>query len=190
MKICLLGDTGVGKTCLCRNITGEDFDKYSESTIGASFYSMYFKNHIDDKAHFWDTAGQERYRSLTNMYTRGCDIIILVLSKTTNWINSLDYWIKFYDKYKEIQTRLIIVFSKVDIKKQIPNMDDFSIIKSYLDSFNLNCNIIQHSSYTSIGLDELKNELFNLSKYSSQFKQKIKPLKLKKRDEYYCCTIL
>ena len=76
MKICLLGDTGVGKTCLCRNLTGEDFDKYLEPTIGASFYSIYLKNHLDDKAHFWDTAGQERYRSLTNMYVRAHQINI------------------------------------------------------------------------------------------------------------------
>ena len=190
MKICLLGDTGVGKTCLCRNLTGEDFDKYLEPTIGASFYSIYLKNHLDDKAHFWDTAGQERYRSLTNMYVRGCDVIILVLSKKGDWMNSLDYWIKFYDKYKEIQTRLIIVFSKIDKKNQLPTNDDLSIVKSYIKSFNLQCNIIQHSSFSNIASDEIRNELIELSKYNAKFKPKKNSLNLKKRDEYYCCTIL
>ena len=37
MKICLLGETSIGKTCLCNSIMGADFDKF-EPTIGAFLF--------------------------------------------------------------------------------------------------------------------------------------------------------
>lgn len=58
VKVVLLGDAGVGKSCLVLRFVTGSFDKYSESTIGASFMSKLIT--VDSqpiKYQIWDTAG-------------------------------------------------------------------------------------------------------------------------------------
>jgi len=58
VKVVLLGDAGVGKSCLVLRFVTGSFDKYSESTIGASFMSKLLT--VDSqpiKYQIWDTAG-------------------------------------------------------------------------------------------------------------------------------------
>ena len=98
VKIVLLGDAGVGKSSLVLRFVTNSFDKYSESTIGASFMSkliMVDGNPI--KYQIWDTAGQEKYHSLAPMYYRGAAAAIIVYDITRaasfqtlkNWVREL-----------------------------------------------------------------------------------------------------
>ena len=78
VKVVLIGDSGVGKSCICnRFITGQFGDV--EATIGAAFLTQIIE--VDgrlSKLQIWDTAGQERYRSLVSMYYRGTKAAIIV----------------------------------------------------------------------------------------------------------------
>eukprot|EP00961_Rhodomonas_salina_P125868 1695991-Rhodomonas_salina.2 len=59
-KVVVLGDTGVGKTCLVHRFVEGRFTPHGASTIGASF--MVKKINIDGQKltmQIWDTAGQE-----------------------------------------------------------------------------------------------------------------------------------
>ena len=64
-KIVLLGDMGVGKTCISNRYYKGKFSDQHEPTIGGSFMTkdVELDSHIV-KFEMWDTAGQERYRSL------------------------------------------------------------------------------------------------------------------------------
>lgn len=64
-KIVLLGDMGVGKTCISIRYYSGKFSEAHEPTIGGSFMTkdIELDEHIV-KFEMWDTAGQERYRSL------------------------------------------------------------------------------------------------------------------------------
>ena len=68
-KIVLLGDMGVGKTCICNRYYSGEFSANHEATIGGCFLTkdVELETHIV-KFEIWDTAGQERYRSLAQMY--------------------------------------------------------------------------------------------------------------------------
>ena len=68
-KIVLLGDMGVGKTCISIRYYSGKFSEAHEPTIGGSFMTkdVELDQHIV-KFEMWDTAGQERYRSLAQMY--------------------------------------------------------------------------------------------------------------------------
>ena len=68
-KIVLLGDMGVGKTCISNRYYKGKFSDQHEPTIGGSFMTkdVELDTHIV-KFEMWDTAGQERYRSLAQMY--------------------------------------------------------------------------------------------------------------------------
>jgi small GTP-binding protein len=81
MKIVLLGDSGVGKTCLINRFSRDTFDSSSSTVIGstasftvASPSGQYLPIQI------WDTAGQEKYRSITQMYFRDTDVAIVCIS--------------------------------------------------------------------------------------------------------------
>ncbi|KXJ07022.1 ras-related protein Rab-8B [Exaiptasia diaphana] len=82
-KILVLGDSGVGKTCLIFRFTEDIFSDSYISTIGIDCRSKVVD--IDGKRvrlQIWDTAGQERFRTLTNAYYRGAMGIVLVYDIT------------------------------------------------------------------------------------------------------------
>eukprot|EP01090_Pellita_catalonica_P013080 TRINITY_DN3021_c0_g2_i1.p1 TRINITY_DN3021_c0_g2~~TRINITY_DN3021_c0_g2_i1.p1 ORF type:complete len:105 (-),score=12.15 TRINITY_DN3021_c0_g2_i1:28-342(-) len=78
-KIVLLGDSGVGKTCLVNQFVQETFEKSIPSTVGASFMTKrIFAEGYRLNLQIWDTAGQERFKSLTSMYYRKASVALLV----------------------------------------------------------------------------------------------------------------
>ncbi|XP_034350725.1 ras-related protein Rab-22A isoform X2 [Arvicanthis niloticus] len=61
LKVCLLGDTGVGKSSIVWRFVEDSFDPNINPTIGASFMTktVQYQNELH-KFLIWDTAGQER----------------------------------------------------------------------------------------------------------------------------------
>ena len=82
-KLLIIGDSGVGKSCLLlRFAEGTYTDSYI-STIGVDF-KIHTVN-LDGKVvklQIWDTAGQERFRTITSSYYRGAHGIIVVYDVT------------------------------------------------------------------------------------------------------------
>ncbi|XP_049527381.1 ras-related protein Rab-31-like isoform X3 [Dermacentor silvarum] len=61
VKVCLLGDSGVGKSSILQRFVYNTFNSSAESTIGASFMMKNLVLHDRTfKFNIWDTAGQER----------------------------------------------------------------------------------------------------------------------------------
>ena len=87
-KIVILGDTGVGKTCILKRLTDQSFTEEHGVTIGVEFgnFGMIIKEETYVKLQIWDTAGQERFRTLTASYYRGKCITSIVLL-TWNFIS-------------------------------------------------------------------------------------------------------
>ena len=66
-KILLIGDSGVGKTCLMFRFSDQKFQESYISTIGVDFKMKTLE--VDGKKirlQIWDTAGQERFRTITS----------------------------------------------------------------------------------------------------------------------------
>ena len=64
-KLIVIGDSGVGKSCLTSKATKNIFEIAYNTTIGFEFFCFNLK--IKDKViklQIWDTCGQELYRSL------------------------------------------------------------------------------------------------------------------------------
>ncbi|PIA29179.1 hypothetical protein AQUCO_06200041v1 [Aquilegia coerulea] len=66
VKLVLLGDSGVGKSCIVLRFVRGQFDPTSKVTVGASFLSqtIALQDSTTVKFEIWDTAGQERYANL------------------------------------------------------------------------------------------------------------------------------
>ena len=85
VKTVLVGDAGVGKTCIAERIVKNDFNENTYATVGAANMTINFKTTKTEVTfNIWDTAGQERYRSLTPMYFAGSQVAILVFDITSS----------------------------------------------------------------------------------------------------------
>jgi small GTP-binding protein len=110
-KIVLLGDEGVGKTCIVSRYTSNTYDSGSASTNGAGFCSKSVQFEELGKSlllDIWDTAGQERYRALTKFFYKDAAVCILVydITKKKTFDNLKDYW---YGQLKENANKNIVI---------------------------------------------------------------------------------
>ena len=94
-KYIIIGDTGVGKSCLLLQFTDKRFQQVHDRTIGVEFGARMIN--IDQKQiklQIWDTAGQESFRSITRSYYRGAAGALLVYDITRrDTFNHLTSWL-------------------------------------------------------------------------------------------------
>ena len=71
-KVCLIGDSNVGKSNILSRFTRNEFNLESKPTIGVEFANrcMITDDERKIKVQIWDTAGQERFKSLSSSYYR------------------------------------------------------------------------------------------------------------------------
>ena len=83
LKITLVGSSSVGKTALINQYINHMFMSSSITTIGTDKFSRIEKiKGREIKLNIWDTAGQERFKSLSPMFLKGSNIVILVYDIT------------------------------------------------------------------------------------------------------------
>ncbi|CAM9515230.1 unnamed protein product, partial [Sphacelaria rigidula] len=115
-KLVLIGDSGVGKSCLLLRFADDAFTDSYISTIGVDFRFRTVK--IDKKTvklQIWDTAGQERFRTITSAYYRGADGIIMVYDVTGQ--ESFDHvndWLSEVNRYASEGTSKLLIGNKSD----------------------------------------------------------------------------
>lgn len=83
IKLLLIGDSGVGKSCCLLRFSEYSFTPSFITTIGIDFKIRTIE--LDGKRvklQIWDTAGQERFRTITTAYYRGAMGILLVYDVT------------------------------------------------------------------------------------------------------------
>lgn len=121
-KILLVGDSGVGKSCILMRFTADRFDDSTVSTIGVDFRIKYTQFHGKKcKLSIWDTAGQERFRTLTSSYYRGAQGIIFVydVTRRETFDNLEDIWMREVDMYSTVEDAVkMVVANKVDLEEQ------------------------------------------------------------------------
>ena len=80
----IIGDTGVGKSCILARLIHQVFKAEHNVTIGVEFGNfgmvMNGKEHI--KLQIWDTAGQESFRSITRLFYNESDAVLVCFDIT------------------------------------------------------------------------------------------------------------
>ena len=119
-KIIVIGNSGVGKTCITNQAVKNIFSDNYQATIGMEVFSLFIK--IDNqivKLQIWDTCGQENYQSLITNFYRSSSLAILVYSidKKETFLN-LDLWLKELKLNNSPDTKLILVGNKLDLEEK------------------------------------------------------------------------
>jgi len=116
-KILLIGDSGVGKSCLLLRFADDSWTDSHISTIGVDFKIKTLN--CDGKViklQIWDTAGQERFRTITSSYYRGAQGIILVFDCTDmESFNNVKQWLGEIDRYACENVNKLLVGNKTDL---------------------------------------------------------------------------
>ncbi|KAK5612890.1 Ras- protein Rab-30 [Crenichthys baileyi] len=137
-KIVLIGNAGVGKTCLVRRFTQGLFPPGQGATIGVDFMIKTVEiNGEKVKLQIWDTAGQERFRSITQSYYRSANALILTYDITCeDSFRCLPEWLKEIEQYANNQVVTILVGNKIDLadKREVlrQRAEDFAQAQSML----------------------------------------------------------
>jgi len=136
-KILLIGDSGVGKSCLLLRFADDSWTETHISTIGVDFKIKTLS--IEGKTvklQIWDTAGQERFRTITSSYYRGAQGIILVYDVTDKEsFNNVKQWMGEIDRYACENVNKLLVGNKSDLADQ--RAVDNNTAKEFADSYGI-----------------------------------------------------
>jgi len=115
-KYIIIGDMGVGKSCLLHQFTEGNFCAESPHTIGVEFGTRIIEVMGKKvKLQIWDTAGQERFRAVTRSYYRGAAGALLVYDITRRvTYNHLTSWLTDARNLTNQHTVIMLIGNKKD----------------------------------------------------------------------------
>ena len=199
-KVVIVGDTGVGKTCIIERYIHNRYNDNQNATLVSSYT---FKK-VDIKQYnksvsldIWDTAGQEVYRSLSKNFYLNATIGILVYDiSSRDTFNSIkEYWFEQLKNFGDEKMIFAIVGNKIDLfqNEQIPEKE----ARDYAKSINAGFHLI--SCKQRVGINDLFEdcvkrylEANNLTKSNTNNEEKddkkvILDIKNTKKEKKKCC---
>lgn len=116
-KYIIIGDTGVGKSCLLLQFTDKRFQPVHDLTIGVEFGARMINIASKPvKLQIWDTAGQESFRSITRSYYRGAAGALLVYDITRReTFNHLASWLEDARQHASANMVIMLIGNKCDL---------------------------------------------------------------------------
>ena len=144
IKVVLLGEAGVGKTCIIKQFVEKKFDLNTMSSLSALFVSKSIE-YVDFgktlKFDIWDTVGQERFRSIAKIFYKDAQVIIFVYDitsqKTFDALNN--FWYNEIKNYSSTNPVFAVVGNKNDLyqNKQVDPLDAKDFAKKLGGIFQL-----------------------------------------------------
>ena len=119
-KIVIIGDAGVGKSCLLNRAAKEKFTSDYCPTLGFEFLA--FSTNIENKIirlQIWDTCGQEVYRSLITNFYRNASLAFMVyaINSKESFLN-INKWLKEVKINSNPDIKIILIGNKSDLDNE------------------------------------------------------------------------
>uniref|UniRef100_A0A7S0ZZX3 Uncharacterized protein n=1 Tax=Noctiluca scintillans TaxID=2966 RepID=A0A7S0ZZX3_NOCSC len=156
-KLLLIGDSGVGKSCLLLRFPDDTYTESYVSTIGVDFKIRSLEHEGQTiKLQLWDTGGQERFRTITSRYYRGAHGIIIVYDVTDREsFKNVQNWVGEIEKYAGDGVSKLLVGNKCDLaSKKVVSTDE---AKELADSLNMR--LLETSAKNAHNVEEAFNTM-------------------------------
>ncbi|KAL7313054.1 GTP-binding protein [Mucor circinelloides] len=152
IKLLLIGDSGVGKSCLLLRFSDDSFTPSFITTIGIDFKIRTIE--LDGKRiklQIWDTAGQERFRTITTAYYRGAMGILLVYDTTDERsFANVRNWFSNIEQHASEGVNKILIGNKCDMEdKRVITKDQGQNLAN-----ELGIRFMETSAKANIGVEE------------------------------------
>ena len=117
-KIIIVGDSGVGKSCLSIKASRNYFEDFYSPTVGFEFLTFNVK--IEDqniKLQIWDTCGQEVYRSLISSFYRSASLAVIVYAiNSEESYNNIEKWLNDIKTQSNPDVKIFLIGNKADLE--------------------------------------------------------------------------
>jgi small GTP-binding protein len=119
-KVIVVGNSGVGKSCLSLRAIQDIFKENYELTLGTEIYNFKVKvNETPINLQIWDTCGQEKYRSLIKNYYQNSSLAIIVYSVVDqNSFQDVNEWYKEVKSNTSQDCKIFLIANKVDLPER------------------------------------------------------------------------
>ena len=158
-KIILVGDSGVGKTCLLSMyVKGECSPTIPTIAVEFCTKEIELDNNYKIKVQLWDTAGQERFKSLAMTYYRKAYGILLLfdITKRSSFI-SCKHYLEEVRLNSDKNCIIYLIGNKVDLEQQ--REISYDEAKFYADKEKIK--YIETSAIKNIRVEEVFSSLLN-----------------------------
>ena len=190
-KVVIVGESGVGKTCIMAQFIENKFEEEFVSSLTTQYRRKKIQLVTGEDVTFdiYDTAGQEKYRAIAKLYYKNARVVILVYDITDikSFEEMKNYW---YEQVKDIQTEnliLAIAANKSDLyeERQVQNETGEEFAKS------INAIFVETSAKNDSGIDKLFENIgykildphFNFYDEEEERRKKYKNKKKKEEEE-------
>nr|ACO15076.1 Ras-related protein Rab-10 [Caligus clemensi] len=186
-KLIIIGESGVGKTCITLRFTDESFKSNFTHTLGVDFKIKTLEIHGKRvKLQIWDTAGQERFHAVTTSHYKHAHGVVLVYDITNfNSFSNIRKWLRNVEEFGREGAHLILVGNKLDkeAEREVTHNGGFQLAEdlgmSFLevsakDSRNIDvCFTLLVENILKKNPDDLKilNDIQNLATVKKRSKQ-------------------
>ena len=115
-KLIVIGDSGIGKSCLMHRMCHNEFTEDHEVTVGVEFGSLLVRmQDINVKLQIWDTAGQEAFQSITKIFYKGAHAVLMTYDLTSmDSFMNLNHWFQEIKNQSEANALIFLVANKKD----------------------------------------------------------------------------
>ena len=120
VKVLMIGESGVGKSCLISRFNKNEFSASHLATIAIDFKMKLTEiNGSKVKMQIWDTAGQERFATLTNGFFKGSDGIVVVYSvDDEKSFENVNKWMNQVHSKAPVDVKILLVANKSDLESE------------------------------------------------------------------------
>jgi Ras-related protein Rab-11A len=200
-KIILVGDSGVGKTCLLSMyVKGECSPTIPTIAVEFCTKEIELDNNYKIKVQLWDTAGQERFKSLAMTYYRKAYGILLLfdVTKRSSFISCKNY-LEEVRINSDKNCVIYLIGNKIDLEKQ----RQISLEEAQIFAKKENIKYVETSAVKNVRVEEvftsLLNDIYEVKKEENKNKlfletgnntiglKKDEKLLKTNNDKFWCC---